>query len=139
MADRLRILLVDDHEDTLLALEAALIPLGHPVERATGGAQALKAALKGCVGLIVMDVRMPRVSGLEVARYLVRLDQTRHIPIILVTGMWLDDALTGEALEAGVADIIHKPINVNALQVKAGYLMRQSEEFAGAPTSDRRR
>ncbi len=47
--------------------------------------------------------------------------------------MWLDDALTGEALEAGVADIIHKPIDVNALQVKAGYLMRQSEEFAGAP------
>ncbi len=36
MADRLRILLVDDHEDTLLALQAALIPLGYPVERATG-------------------------------------------------------------------------------------------------------
>ncbi|WP_372348283.1 PleD family two-component system response regulator [Streptomyces sp. KL116D] len=135
MAEKLRILLVDDHEDTLLALEAALVPLGHPVERATGGAHALKAALKGGVGLVVMDVRMPLLSGMEVARYLRRLDQTCHIPIILVTGMRLDDDLTAEALEVGVADIISKPIDLNALRVKAGYMMRLGAERATAPRS----
>ncbi|WP_338703208.1 response regulator [Streptomyces sp. Q6] len=127
MADVPRILLVDDHEATLLALEGALAPLGHPVERATGGAHALKSALRGGVGLVVMDVLMPALSGLEVARYLRRLDQTYGIPILLITGMPLDDELAVEALEIGVADVITKPIDLNALRIKVNYLMRRPE------------
>lgn len=123
MADAPRILLVDDHDDTLFALEGALAPLGHPVERATGGAHALKAALHGGVGLVVMDVRMPALNGLEVARYLRRLDQTAHIPVILLTGMPLDERLTTEALEIGVADVLAKPVDPHVLRIKANYLM----------------
>ncbi|WP_372346096.1 response regulator [Streptomyces sp. KL116D] len=131
MADGLRTLLVDDHEDTLVALEAALAPLGHAVERAGSGTCALKAVLKGGVGLIVMDLRMPVLSGMEVARCPRRLEQTCRIPIFLVTGMRLDDDLAAEALEVGVADIVSKPIDLNALRVKANYVMCGGGQTSG--------
>jgi len=69
-----KILIVDDHEDTLYALESALAPLGYRLGRATGGDEALKQVLRGQVGLLLLDVRMPGVSGLDVVRYLRRLE-----------------------------------------------------------------
>ena len=65
-----KILIVDDHEDTLYALESALAPLGYHLTRATNGDDALKEVLRGHVGLLLLDVRMPGVSGLDVVRYM---------------------------------------------------------------------
>ncbi|WP_372344023.1 response regulator [Streptomyces sp. KL116D] len=109
------------------------------MERATGGAQALKAALKGGVGLIVMDVRMPRVSGLEVARYLVRLDQTCRIPIILVTGDVAGRCADRRGIGGGCCRHHPQTDRRQCSQVKAGYLMRQSEGVRWRAASDRRR
>jgi CheY-like chemotaxis protein len=117
-----KILIVDDHEDTLYALESALAPLGHRVARATSGDDALKEVLRGQVGLLLLDVRMPGVSGLDVVRYMRRLEQTQHIPIILLTGFGPDAELTSVAFDLGVADLVMKPVDPWALRTKVRFL-----------------
>ena len=117
-----KILIVDDHEDTLYALESALAPLGYRLGRATSGDEALKQVLRGQVGLLLLDVRMPGVSGLDVVRYMRRLEQTQHIPVILLTGFGADHELTSAAFGLGVADLVMKPIDPWALRTKVRYL-----------------
>ncbi|MCL6667174.1 response regulator [Streptomyces panaciradicis] len=117
-----KILIVDDHEDTLYALESALAPLGYQLGRATSGDEALKQVLRGQVGLLVLDVRMPRVGGLEVVRYMRRVEQTQHIPVVLVTGFGSDHELTSAAFGLGVADLVMKPVDPWVLRTKVRYL-----------------
>ncbi|WP_406215192.1 two-component system response regulator [Streptomyces canus] len=117
-----KILIVDDHEDTLYALESALAPLGYRLGRATSGDEALKQVLRGQVGLLLLDVRMPGVSGLDVVRYMRRLEQTQHIPVVLLTGFGADHELTSTAFGLGVADLVMKPIDPWALRTKVRYL-----------------
>ncbi|MFI6488037.1 two-component system response regulator [Streptomyces sp. NPDC050564] len=117
-----KILIVDDHEDTLYALESALAPLGYQVSRATSGDEALKEVLRGQVGLLLLDVRMPGVSGLDVVRYMRRVEQTQHIPIILLTGFGPDAELASIAFGLGVADLVMKPVDPWALRTKVRYL-----------------
>ncbi|WP_327350659.1 response regulator [Streptomyces sp. NBC_01304] len=118
-----RILLVDDHEDNLFALESALAHLGSPLERATCGSDALKAVLRGGIGLVVLDVMMPDLSGLDVVRHMQRVEQTEHIPVILLTGFGRDPELIKTAYNLGVADLVMKPVDPWALRTKARYLM----------------
>ncbi|CAL9316886.1 MULTISPECIES: two-component system response regulator [unclassified Streptomyces] len=119
-----KVLLVDDHEDNLFALYSALAPLGYPLESATSGDAALKAVLRGGVAVMVLDVVMPGVSGLDVLRYMQRLEQTRRIPVILVTGMGVDAQLSRTAMRLGAADLLVKPIDPWSLCIKVGYLHR---------------
>ncbi|MEV6958508.1 response regulator [Streptomyces sp. NPDC051207] len=116
------ILIVDDHEDTLFALENALAPLGYRLSRATSGDEALKQLLRGRVGLLLLDVRMPGISGLDVVRYMRRLEQTQHIPVVLLTGFGRDHALAAAAHGLGVADLVTKPVDPTALRTKVRYL-----------------
>jgi CheY-like chemotaxis protein len=117
-----KILIVDDHEDTLYALESALAPLGHLVTRATSGDDALKEVLRGQVGLLLLDVRMPGVGGLDVVRYMRRVEQTQHIPVILLTGFGPDTELSATAFALGVADLVMKPVDPWTLRTKVRYL-----------------
>jgi CheY-like chemotaxis protein len=117
-----KILIVDDHKETLYALESALAPLGYQLGRATSGDEALKQVLRGRVGLLLLDVRMPGVSGLEVVRYMRRVEQTQHIPVVLLTGFGPDHELTATAFGLGVADLVLKPIDPWALRTKVRYL-----------------
>ncbi len=122
MPSNAAILIVDDHEDTLYALESALAPLGYRLTRATSGDAALKEVLRGQVGLLLLDVRMPGVSGLDVVRYMRRLEQTQHIPIVLLTGFGMDAELASTAFQLGVADLVAKPTDPWALRTKVRYL-----------------
>ncbi|MER6129277.1 response regulator [Streptomyces sp. NPDC001795] len=124
-----RILIVDDHEDTLFALESALAPLGYRLTRATSGDDALKEVLRGQVGLLLLDVRMPGVSGLDVVRYMRRVEQTQHIPIILLTGFGSDAALASAAFGLGVADLVMKPVDPWTLRTKVRYLYDAHRRF----------
>ena len=124
-----KILIVDDHEETLYALESALAPLGYRLARATSGDAALKEVLRGQVGLLVLDVHMPDVNGFDVVRYLRRLEQTQHIPVILVTGFGPDAELTTTAFRLGVADLVMKPIDPWALRTKVRYLYDAHQRY----------
>lgn len=129
MPSEAKILIVDDHEDTLYALESALAPLGHRLARATTGDDALKEVLRGHVGLLLLDVRMPGISGLDVVRYMRCLKQTQYIPVILVTGFGPDAQLTATAFRLGVADLVMKPIDPCALRTKVRYLYDYHQRF----------
>ncbi|MEV2249352.1 response regulator [Streptomyces sp. NPDC050147] len=123
------ILVVDDHKDTLFALESALAPLGYPLVSVTNGDDALRVVLRGDVGLILLDVRMPGVSGLDVVRYVRRLDQTRAIPIVLLTGFDVSREVAAAAFLLGVADVALKPIDPLTLRTKVRYLFDSYEQL----------
>ncbi|MEV8312673.1 response regulator [Streptomyces sp. NPDC059900] len=123
------ILVVDDHRDTLFALESALAPLGYPLVSATNGDDALRVVLRGNVGLILLDVRMPGVSGLDVVHYVRRLDQTRSIPIVLLTGFDVSREVAAKAFLLGVADVALKPIDPLTLRTKVRYLFEAHRQL----------
>ncbi|MGD6748205.1 response regulator [Streptomyces sp. BH106] len=125
-AARPRILVVDDRDDTLFAMESALAPLGYPIIRAQTGDDALKAVLRGGIGLVLLDVLMPDVGGFEVAHYMTRLEQTQDIPIMLITGAGQDTKLAARAFELGVADYVVKPIEPWMMRTKVRYLYETS-------------
>ncbi|MFF6814603.1 two-component system response regulator [Streptomyces sp. NPDC012403] len=122
MPPNARILIVDDHEDTLYALESALAPLGHLLGRATSGDEALKQLLRGNVGLLLLDVRPPGTGGLDVVRYMRRLEQTQLIPVVLLTGFTRDPQLGAAAYALGVADLVTPPVDPWALRTKIRHL-----------------
>ncbi|MCT7352845.1 response regulator [Streptomyces sp. 15-116A] len=117
-----RILIAADHTDSLYALESALAPLGHLLGRATSGDEALKQILRGTVGLLLLDVRVPGAGGLEVVRYMRRLEQTQHIPVVLLTGFGRDPELSAAAYALGVADLVSKPVDPWTLRIKISHL-----------------
>ncbi|MFJ9667034.1 two-component system response regulator [Streptomyces sp. NPDC101219] len=117
-----RILIVDGHDDTLYALESALAPLGHLLGRATTSEEALKQLLRGTVGLVLLNIRTPGTGGLDVVRYMRRLEQTQHIPAVLLTAFGRDRELGAAAYALGVADVVPKPVDPWALRIKIRHL-----------------
>src|ERR1700722_1401052 len=79
------ILLVDDHRESLTALQAVLGPLGEPLTLAESGEQALRALLHIECSVILLDVRMAGMDGLQTARIIRSPPGPRHIPIIFMT------------------------------------------------------
>ncbi|MGA4843507.1 response regulator [Streptomyces sp. G45] len=127
MPSNSKILVVDDHEDYLFALESALAPLGYETTRATNGDDALKEILRGHVAVALLDMRMPGVSGLDVVRYCRRVEQTQQLPVVLLTGFDVSHELSSAALGLGVADIVVKPIDPWILRTKVRYLYESYE------------
>jgi len=108
--DRKKILLVDD-SSTVLLLERMILQKGqYDVVTAKDGQEGVERALSEKPDLILMDVVMPRMDGLEACRRLREQEDTRSIPVIMVTTR---DELQG--LESGYAsgctDYVTKPIN----------------------------
>jgi CheY-like chemotaxis protein len=80
-----RILLVDDRQENLLALEAILQETGHVLVRAGSGAEALKAVLRDDFALILMDVAMPDLDGYETVELIRRRERSKYTPVIFLT------------------------------------------------------
>src|SRR5205823_11965529 len=84
---RARILMVDDHPPNLLALEAILAPLGEEMVGVTSGEDALRELLNGEFALILMDVQMPGMDGIETAALIKQRQRNRSTPIIFLTAI----------------------------------------------------
>jgi response regulator RpfG family c-di-GMP phosphodiesterase len=116
--DRASILLVDDMEDNLIALEAVLGSLNEPLVRARSGEEAMKALLRQHFALVLLDVRMPGMDGFETAANIKRLDQTKDVPIILLTGAEDDSGYAFRGYATGAADYLTKPFDPWVLRAK---------------------
>ncbi|GAA2377129.1 response regulator [Nonomuraea africana] len=118
MADRAKILLVDDREENLIALEAILSSLDLTPVRARSGEEALKALLGTEFALILLDVRMPGMDGFETAAHIKRRERTRNIPIIFLTVVDSAPDYAFRGYAAGAVDYLTKPFDPWVLRAK---------------------
>jgi PAS domain S-box-containing protein len=117
-AELLELLLVDDRPENLSALEAVVAPLGFPVQTAGSGEEALRMLLERDFAVILLDVRMPGLDGLETARLIKARERTRDIPIIFLTAAEHDVAEVIRGYEVGAVDYILKPFDAELLRSK---------------------
>ena len=120
---RAKILIVDD-EPAIRELEhSTLGELGHQVIEAGTGAEALQLTREQQPDLVLLDIVLPDVSGIEVCRQLRAAKETRDIRIIVVSGADTKRALE-ESIIAGADDFLAKPIDTLELMVRVRSLLR---------------
>jgi signal transduction histidine kinase len=112
------VLLVDDRPENLLALEGVLKPLGARLVKARSGEDALMHLLRETFAVILLDVQMPRLDGLQTAELIKQREQTRHIPIIFITALSRETAYVFKGYEQGAVDYLLKPIDPEILRAK---------------------
>jgi len=118
-----RILVVDDHEDNIELLRARLEARGYIVDSAADGQAALDQVDKQCPDLILLDVMMPKMDGIEVVRRLKKNSALPFIPVIMQTALDSTENKV-EGLDAGADDYITKPINFAELEARVNSLLR---------------
>jgi len=121
--DKKKILVVDDHEDNIELLRARLEARGYEVFGASDGQAALDQVDKVCPDLILLDVMMPKMDGMEVVRRLKANDKLPFIPVIMQTALDSTENKV-EGLDAGADDYITKPINFAELEARVNSLLR---------------
>jgi len=118
---RPRILVVDDEKKTVESIRRYLEHGGFDVVVAYNGAQALEEARAAPVDLVILDLMLPRVDGLEVCR---RLRESSEVPIIMVTAKTTEaDRLAG--LELGADDYVTKPFSPRELVARVRTVLRR--------------
>jgi signal transduction histidine kinase len=115
---QVNILIVDDDESNLLALEAVLQGLNQNLVRATSGEEALRRILEMDFAVILLDVQMHGMNGIETAATIRERERSRHIPIIFLTGVLKTDEMMFQGYSAGAVDYLMKPIVPDVLRAK---------------------
>ncbi|WP_420476901.1 response regulator [Noviherbaspirillum sp. ST9] len=131
--DAINILLVDDDPAQLLALNAVLETLGQTCVRANSGSEALKHVLRTDFAVILLDVRMPDISGFDTARLIRDHPRASHVPIIFVTAADDDAFPVEKAYSLGAVDYLTKPVIPAVLRAKVAFfvdLHRKTRELA---------
>ena len=118
-----RVLVVDDILANVRLLEAKLAAEYFDVVTAMNGADALEAVQRTKPDIVLLDVMMPGIDGIEVCRRIKANPATQHIPVIMVTALdQPEDRVRG--LEAGADDFLTKPVNDVALFCRVKSLVR---------------
>src|SRR5688572_16486957 len=107
--DRVNILMVDDHAENLLALEAVLGDLGQNLMKAQSGTDALRLLLLHDFALVLLDVEMPGINGFDTAQMIRMREKSRHTPIIFLTAVNKTDQHVFKGYSVGAVDYITKP------------------------------
>src|SRR5215470_11911276 len=117
--EKINILLVDDVPANLLSLEAILHAPDRNLVRASSGEEALRYLLDEEAAVILLDVHMPTIDGLETAALIRGRERTRNVPIIFLTAYdSAGEAHMSEGYSLGAVDYIIKPIDPEALKSK---------------------
>lgn len=122
-----KILLVDDIEQNLVALQALLERPGIELLFANSGAQALELLLAHPVALALLDVQMPGMDGFELAELMRGSPRTRHVPIIFLTATDRNAVRTFRGYDAGAVDFLYKPFDPHILRSKVEIFVRLYE------------
>src|ERR1700733_15136957 len=112
------ILIVDDEPKNLTVLETVLDAPGYRLVRAETADQALLALVVEEFALLILDIRMPGMTGLELAQMIKTRKKTAHVPIIFLTAYYNEDQHVLEGYGSGAVDYLHKPVNPAILRSK---------------------
>jgi signal transduction histidine kinase len=118
MSDAVQILLVDDQVSNLEALEVMLESADCRLVRAHSADEALLALLHQEFAAIVLDIRMPGLSGLELAEVIKQRKRTQHVPILFLTAHMVDERDVLRGYSTGAVDYLTKPIRPEILRSK---------------------
>jgi len=118
-----KILVVDDEQPIYSYLQKKFTKLGYTALTAEDGEEAVAKALLNVPDLIILDVKLPKLSGIEVCRRLKSEERTRHIPILMLSAKAQSDEIR-EGLEAGADKYLCKPIGFPDL-------LRELRAYAG--------
>lgn len=121
-----RILLVEDDSMVQQVLKEMLRPEGHEVLASSTGGQGLVQAVKEKPDLIILDINLPDLNGVDVCRKLKADPRTRHIPVLMLSGEAREVAQKVSGLESGAEDYLFKPINVKVLVARVSALLKLS-------------
>jgi two-component system, sensor histidine kinase and response regulator len=125
-----KLLLVDDHPENLLALEAILEAPGQELVLARSGAEALRHLLDSDFAAIILDVMMPEMDGFETAALIRQRERCKHTPIIFLTALGRSEEALFKGYDIGAVDYLIKPIVPSILKSKVAVfvqLKRQAE------------
>ncbi|MCD4677928.1 MAG: response regulator transcription factor [Desulfobacula sp.] len=127
------ILIVDDEQDIIELIKYNLKNEGYAILTAQTGEQAVKIAEQSQPDLMVLDLMLPGIDGLEVTKYLKNNEQTRDMPIVMLTAKGEEsDIVTG--LELGASNYISKPFSPKVLVARIrAILRRRKKNFADTP------
>jgi two-component system, sensor histidine kinase and response regulator len=124
--DRPSVLLVDDNEDNLVALEALLADLPCELVRAGSGNEALRQLIKRRFAVMLLDVQMPEMDGYEVARYARDSPASREVPIIFLTAASHTEQAVLRGYGSGAVDYLRKPLDPSVLRSKVRVFLELS-------------
>jgi len=122
-----RILVVDDEEDILELITFNLAREGYQVFTADNGEKALKTAKSEMLDMIILDLMLPGIDGLEVARVLKSKDNTKSIPIIMLSAKG-DESDIVLGLELGADDYVTKPFSPKVLIARIRAVLRRKSD-----------
>jgi signal transduction histidine kinase len=114
----IHILLVDDRPENLLALEAVLESEQYKLVKATSGEEALRCLLKDEFAVIVLDVQMPGMDGIETAKLIKARDKSKDVPIIFISANSREAEHLFAGYSAGAIDYMVKPFIPQILKSK---------------------
>lgn len=118
------ILIVDDKPSNLLALEAQLEDDDRQIITASSGNQALGLLFEYDFALVILDIQMPEINGIETAKIMRKNKKTRQTPIIFVTAINKNEHHIFEGYNAGAVDYIFKPVEPIILKSKTNVLIQ---------------
>jgi CheY-like chemotaxis protein len=119
------ILVAEDERDIRELINFTLVFAGHQVTQAANGAEAVELAPKVKPDLIMMDVRMPKMTGYEACRQIKQMDEVKNTPIIFLSAKGQDEEVqTG--IEAGAVAYILKPFSPEDLTRQIGEILKKN-------------
>ena len=121
----MKILAIDDQQLVLLPLEKRLLELGYEVKIETDASKGLELYESFNPDLVIVDINMPGVSGLEVVKY-IRNTKNAETPIMILSGNTKDDTIM-QAFELGINDYMKKPLSLNEISARVKRLIGTPE------------
>lgn len=123
-----KVLIIEDEELMIKALEFRLKKDGYDVHLARDGAQGIEKLNSDSFDLVITDIMMPFVSGLEVVSYIKSNPMMKETPVIVLSSIGLERVVM-QAFELGVDDFITKPFNLGELVIRVKKFVRQKDVF----------
>jgi signal transduction histidine kinase len=134
----INVLIVDDEPKNLAVLEAVLDDPAYRLVRASTADQALLALIADEFAVLILDIRLPGMNGLELAQMIKNRKKTASVPIIFLTAYYNEDQHVLEGYDSGAVDYLTKPVNAPVLRSKVAVfaeMHRKNRELAAANSS----